>query len=220
MIFAVSAKSPDALLSYIRLYLAFCETAPASDFRSICYTSCVGREMYRYRFSCVVKDLDGLVQRLKDRLSQVHSSTANPSNLRIILAFPGQGSQFYGMANALTGRFSEFREILIDAASKASSLVDFDVLSFIVGTGQPTDEIDKSAVAQICVSHLCSFRFECFSNLTLIFQIFVYQYSVCQFLRKLNIAPDAVVGNSLGEISAAGRIFLVPYHTGPYYFSS
>ncbi|KAJ7932975.1 thiolase-like protein, partial [Mycena leptocephala] len=70
MIFAVSAKSPDALQSYLRLYLAFCETAPASHFRSICYTSCVGREMYRYRFSCVVKDLDGLVQYLKDRLSQ------------------------------------------------------------------------------------------------------------------------------------------------------
>ncbi|KAJ7808059.1 thiolase-like protein [Mycena olivaceomarginata] len=81
MIFTVGAKSPGALHSYLRLYLDFCANAPAAEFRS-----------------CVVKDLNTLIQRPKDRLSQAHSPTA-PSNLRVLFAFPGQGSQFYGMAN-------------------------------------------------------------------------------------------------------------------------
>ncbi|KAF8190650.1 hypothetical protein K438DRAFT_1970946 [Mycena galopus ATCC 62051] len=193
MVFTVSAKSPDALSSYLRQYLEFCANAPAEDFQSICYTSCVGRELYRYRFSCVVKDLDGLVQRLKDRLSQANSPAA-PLNSRVIFAFPGQGSQFFGMAKALSERFSQFKEILADAAEVAAPLVDFDVLSLMLGTGQPTDEIDKSAVAQIC--------------------IFIYQYSVGQFLRTLKIVPDAVMGNSLGDISAAVAAGAMSYELG------
>jgi acyl transferase domain-containing protein len=39
-------------------------------------------------------------------------------------------------------------------------------------------------------------------------QIFVYQHAMCQFLRKLDIRPDAVIGNSLGEISAAGTKYV------------
>ncbi|KAJ7482732.1 hypothetical protein FB451DRAFT_1235938 [Mycena latifolia] len=194
MIFALSAKSNDALHRYMQHYLDFCANAPETDFRAICYTSCVGRELYRHRFICVVKDLDGLVQRLKDRLSQTHASTSHLPNLRLILAFPGQGSQFYGMAGALAERFEDFKTILMDAASMASSLVDFDALSLLLGQDKPTGEIDKSAIAQIC--------------------IFVYQYSVCQFLRKLGVRPDAVIGNSLGEISAAVEAGALSYKLG------
>jgi acyl transferase domain-containing protein len=154
MIFTVGAKSPGALHSYLRLYLDFCANAPAAEFHSICYTSCIGRDLHYYRFSCIVKDLNTLVQRLKDRLSQAHSPTA-PSNLRVLFAFPGQGSQFYGMANALYTKFSAFRDILFDAATMASPHVDFDVLSLVVGTGQPTEEMNRSEVTQVCVrSHL------------------------------------------------------------------
>ncbi|KAF8125679.1 hypothetical protein K438DRAFT_1891701 [Mycena galopus ATCC 62051] len=193
MIFTVSAKSPDALNSYLRQYLEFCANAPAEDFQSICYTSCVGHELYRYRFSCVVKDLDGLVQQLKYRVSQANPQAAPPDS-RVIFAFPGQGSQFFGMAKALSERFSQFKEILVDAAKMTPPLVDFDVLSLLLGTGQPTDEIDKSAVAQIC--------------------IFIYQYSVGQFLRELKIVPDAVMGNSLGDISAAVAAGAMSYELG------
>lgn len=151
MIFVVSAKSGAALHQNLQQYLDFCTSAPATDFRSICYTSCVGRDLHRYRFVCVVKDLDGLVHRLKDRLSHVHATTSNLTP-RIIFAFPGQGSQFYGMAKALAERFLDFRNFLTDAANKATSLAEFDVLSLLLGSGQSIDEMDKSAVAQICVS--------------------------------------------------------------------
>ncbi|KAJ6632258.1 hypothetical protein B0H10DRAFT_1771537 [Mycena sp. CBHHK59/15] len=194
MLFVLSAKSRNALHKYLQIYLDFCLDASATDFTSICYTSCVGRELYRHRFACVVKDLDDLVQRLKDQLSRGQSATSYLTNPRLVLAFPGQGSQFYEMATALAARFPDFRAILADAASTASSLAGFDILPLLVGGDQPTDEIDKSAVAQIC--------------------IFVYQYSVCQFLRRFGIVPDAVLGNSLGEISAAVEAGALSYDLG------
>ncbi|KAJ7768218.1 hypothetical protein B0H16DRAFT_1686400 [Mycena metata] len=193
MPFIVSAKSRDALHSYLRLYLDFCANASADDFRSICYTSCVGREHYRYRFSCVVKDLDTLVQRLKARLSEIPSTAPSP-NPRLILAFPGQGSQFYGMAQTLAARFPEFKTILTDAAARASAVADFDTLSLLLGNGAAAEEIDRSSVSQIC--------------------IFVYQYSVCQFLHAMGITPDAVIGNSLGEISAAVEAGALSFELG------
>jgi hypothetical protein len=59
------------------------------------------------------------------------------------------------MANALYTRFSAFKDILLDAATMASPHVDFDVLSLVVGTEQPTEEMNRSEVAQVCVrSHL------------------------------------------------------------------
>ncbi|KAK7033257.1 6-deoxyerythronolide-B synthase EryA1, modules 1 and 2 [Favolaschia claudopus] len=193
MIFTVSAKSPSALDSYLRLYLDFCANAAPEDFERICYTSCVGRELYRYRFSCVARDLDDLVLRLKQRLASGQASPISASP-RTIFAFPGQGSQFHGMAAQLSSRFPEFKRILTTAAEMASTLAGFDVLSLLVGDKKSSEEIHQSAVAQIC--------------------IFVYQFSVCQFLRRLNVAPEAVMGNSLGEISAAVQAGVFTYELG------
>jgi acyl transferase domain-containing protein len=154
MIFSLSAKSRNALLKYLQIYLDFCLDAPPEAFHSICYTSCIGRELYRHRFTCVVKDLDNLVQRLKDQILHGYFSASFPSNSRLVFAFPGQGSQFYGMAKTLATTFPVFREILTDAANTATSEAGFDVLSYLVGSDQEVDSdtINKSAVSQICVS--------------------------------------------------------------------
>ncbi|KAF8190662.1 hypothetical protein K438DRAFT_1763113 [Mycena galopus ATCC 62051] len=170
MVFTVSAKSSDALNSYLRQYFEFCANAPAEDFQS-----------RRSRPAT-------------ERPTVPSDPPAAPLNSRVIFAFPGQGSQFFGMAKALSERFSQFKEILVGAAEVAAPLVDFDVLSLLLGTGQPTDEINKSAVAQIC--------------------IFIYQHSVGQFLRKLKIVPDGVMGNSLGDISAAVAAGAMSYELG------
>ncbi|KAJ7644124.1 hypothetical protein FB45DRAFT_824078 [Roridomyces roridus] len=194
MIFVVSAKTRDALHANISQYLDFCTAAPEADFRAICYTSCVGREMYRHRFACVVKDLHDLVQRLQARIVRAAHASDSISRATIVFAFPGQGSQFYGMAKAMSERFTGFRETLAAAAEVAKPLVDFDIVSLLLGRGAPTPQIDESAVAQIC--------------------IFVYQFSVCQFLRSIDISPDAVLGNSLGEISAAVQAGVLSYELG------
>ncbi|KAF6747507.1 thiolase-like protein [Ephemerocybe angulata] len=52
-LFVVSAKSPAALREYIGRYIDFCNRSATDQFESICYTSCVGREHYRYRYACV-----------------------------------------------------------------------------------------------------------------------------------------------------------------------
>ena len=72
MMFVVSAKSQEALLQYLNNYLDFCLDADASLFHSICYTSCVGREHYRYRFACVATNMQDLIARIEETSRIVH----------------------------------------------------------------------------------------------------------------------------------------------------
>ncbi|RDB30950.1 Narbonolide/10-deoxymethynolide synthase PikA4, module 6 [Hypsizygus marmoreus] len=183
LLFVVSAKTQLALLAYIQIYLDFCREAPVSSFRSICYTSCIGQEHYRYRFACAVKDMKELIFRLEERLSSGSQNSSHLSNPRIVFMFPGQGSQFGGMAKDLATRYSSFCSILTEYAGLASSLSGYPVLCLLLGTPNCKMDIDQSQVAQIC--------------------IFVYQCAVSKWLESLGIHALGVVGHSLGEIAAA-----------------
>ena len=109
MLFVVSAKSAEALRQYLWMYLDFCRTAPTSNFRSICYTTCLGREHYRYRFACVVRNMGNLIKVLEDRLDSMSSrASSNPAACRIAFAFPGQGSHYQAMGSDLIARYLGF----------------------------------------------------------------------------------------------------------------
>jgi len=189
MIFVVSAKSPEALADYLNKYLDFCLDASPSLFHAICYTSCVGREHYRYRFACVAHNLQDLIGRLEDRIQ--NPPTASVGNARrILFGFPGQGCQYQGMGRYLSDQYSGFRNTMIEAATKASTLTGYPVLPYLVEdhvTGALP--IDNSEVAQVC--------------------IYTYQYVMASWLETLGIQAQAVMGHSLGEITAAGKQFVL-----------
>jgi acyl transferase domain-containing protein len=195
MLFVVSAKSEAALLDYIKTYLDFCRRSPESKFRSICYTSCVGREHYRCRFACVVSDMRHLISKLEDRLSEGVQSSRMQVGGGIVFGFPGQGSQFEGMAADIAKTYPAFLDILKRHAETATSLSGFPILALLLGTGAVECDINQSRIAQIC--------------------IFVYQCSVFTWLKSLGIQPQAVIGHSFGEIAASGSFngpsFRTPY---------
>jgi acyl transferase domain-containing protein len=191
MPFVVSAKSLQALRQYLISYLEFCRKALPSEFQNICYTSCVGREHYRYRFGCVASNFGDLIQNLEEELRSLSLKRDDNTAGRILFAFPGQGSQYQGMASELANRYPEFKDILAFTSAAAANLSGHRILSFLMDTTGTTDlEVDDGRLAQIC--------------------IFVYQYSISLWLRTLGIEPSAVLGHSLGEIAAAGMYFFSP----------
>ena len=184
MIFVVSSKTHDGLTQYLQNYLDFCLNAPASLFHSICFTSCVGREHHRYRFTCIAHNMQDLISRIEDRLQNT-SAHPNANARRILLAFPGQGSQYQGMARYLTTQYTGFRSIITDAANKAAAMTGYPILPYLVEESAPGHlSIDQSEVAQVC--------------------IFIFQYAMATWLETLGIHASAVMGHSLGEIAAAG----------------
>ncbi len=184
-LFVVSAKTEAALLVYVKNYIDFCRRSPESKFRSICYTSCIGREHYRFRFACVVTDMGHLILKLEDRLSDGLLASKLPSG-GLVFAFPGQGSQFEGMAQYLSQAYPAFHAILKRYADTAGTVSGYPILSLLLGTGEAECDINQSRIAQIC--------------------IFVYQCSVFTWLSMIGVRPQTVVGHSFGELAAAGMV--------------
>ncbi|TFK38563.1 hypothetical protein BDQ12DRAFT_116355 [Crucibulum laeve] len=183
MLFVVSAKTQDGLTEYLRKYVDFCRKAIPAQFSSICYTSCVGREHYRYRFACVATDMEDLIWRLEEKLSSKSPGKSSTGPNRILFGFPGQGSQYQGMARELSERYSGFKSIIAEAANQAMALTGHPILSLLTDTECDSDlSIDQSEIAQIC--------------------IFIFQYSMSRWLQTFGIQPQAVMGHSLGEIAA------------------
>jgi len=189
MLFVVSAKTPSALERYLQNYLDFCSQMDESHLHSMCYTTCVGRDQYKHRFACVVRNVAELTERLKNEISSLRSSKSSAATPHVIFGFPGQGAQYHGMAHDLSQRYSGFRAILLEATNAATLVTGFPVLAYLMEDSfSPVAPVDESHIGQICT--------------------FVYQYAMYKWLSTLGVHPEGVIGHSLGEISAAGRFLL------------
>ncbi|KAJ7238282.1 hypothetical protein B0H12DRAFT_99519 [Mycena haematopus] len=192
MIFVLSAKTSAALEAYISTYLTFLKCADPHTFHQICYTSCVGREHYTHRLACVATDLPDLIRQLEYR--QLNPSRSVRSSGSLAFAFPGQGTQFPAMAAALAGRYSKFGDLVRQYGGQARILCDAPIDAILLDSTTEISTQGRSDISQIC--------------------IFIYQYSLCRWLRELGIKPRAVIGHSLGEITAAVVAGAMPFDVG------
>ncbi|KAJ7196194.1 hypothetical protein GGX14DRAFT_545737 [Mycena pura] len=181
MIFAISAKTTAALSAYIQLYIVFLRNADERMFHAICYTACVGREHYKHRFACVATDLGDLIRQLESCASTPRPAKTSRGSL--MFAFPGQGTQFSGMAAALAKKHRIFRDFILEFGHMAEELCGSPISKMLLETDAEVQDHIHSDVDQIC--------------------IFIYQYSICRWLRELGMEANAVIGHSLGEITAA-----------------
>ncbi|KAJ6487662.1 hypothetical protein C8R45DRAFT_1143940 [Mycena sanguinolenta] len=192
MIFVISAKTTAALSAYIKLYLAFLRNADARMFHAICYTACVGREHYKHRFACVATDLADLIRQLENSASAPRPTKTSRGSL--VFAFPGQGTQFCGMAAALAKTHRIFRDFILEFGRLAQELCGSPIAQMLLETDAEVEDHIRSDVDQIC--------------------IFIYQYSICRWLKELGIEANAVIGHSLGEITAAVIAGGLPFEAG------
>nr|WGJ61594.1 polyketide synthase 1 [Sanghuangporus sanghuang] len=187
-LFVVSAKTEKALVEYMRSYVEYCKRAQESDLADICYTTCIGREHYRFRFACTCATMQELLDQLNIALetSAKKPFAAIPSKPRVAFAFPGQGSQWQGMGRAFSDVDKVFAGYLLEYAEQASDLLGFDLgplLFDYAETERPSNAINETHVSQAC--------------------IFVFQCAMVRWLEHLGIRPNAVVSHSLGEIAAS-----------------
>ncbi|CAK5269983.1 unnamed protein product [Mycena citricolor] len=207
MLFVLSAKTPRALAAYIELYLAFLRHADPALFPRICYTACVAREHYKHRVACVAADIVDLIAQLETRLAQAGGGAASgaggsrPARTGpLVFAFSGQGTQFPAMAAQLARGYARFGELVGGCARMARELSGFPVDDILLGHDEMPPVKEEGAAGEVHseVDQIC---------------IFVYQYAMCRWLSELGVEPKAVVGHSLGEITAAAIAGALPFET-------
>ncbi|MBO0656342.1 SDR family NAD(P)-dependent oxidoreductase [Streptomyces triculaminicus] len=181
----LSARSEQALraqaLELRRHVLAHPDAEPTDIGHSLVTT----RSRLAHRAVLLDADRDALLHALED-LAQDRPApnvvTGSGSAGKVVFVFPGQGSQWAGMALELLDSSAVFRRRFAMCSDALAAHVDFDPLDVLRGTpGAPA--LDRVDVVQ-----------------PLLFAVMV---SLAAVWRSHGIEPDAVVGHSQGEIAAA-----------------
>lgn len=193
----LSARTPDALeqatknmANYLKDHAAGLEGVGLAD---IAYTLQTGRKAFQHRRAVLCSTMKEAEYLLTSRdnpgspLSMYTSFCPEPY-YPFLFMFPGQGSQYAGMGKDLYRSEAVFRE-KIDRC--------FDLLESLAGI--PVNRLKEAIFPDGAEPGESSI------NQTYLAQplLFVFEYAVARMLMAWGIRPDALMGHSLGEFTAA-----------------
>ncbi|MEV7198126.1 type I polyketide synthase, partial [Streptomyces sp. NPDC093510] len=184
----VSGRSADALRAQAASLYAHLEQAPDLHPAHIAHSLATGRAAHEHRAALITEDrqslLDGLdaLARDADPLPPgIVRGTARTGEA-VAFVFPGQGSQWPGMARELLDTSPVFAARLAQCADALAPYTDFSLLDVVRGApGAPG--FDRVDVVQPA--------------------LFAVMVSLAEVWRAHGVEPAAVVGHSQGEMAAA-----------------
>ncbi|MEU5614458.1 type I polyketide synthase [Streptomyces sparsogenes] len=182
---AISAKSPESLREQARRLHAHVSAAPVAAV-DIARSLPTTRATFEHRAVVIGHDREELLGRLAafgrgDETVGVVQGTA-ARDTRIVFVFPGQGSQWAGMATELLDASSVFAERFGECAAALAPYVDWVPGDVLRGrAGAPS--LERVDVVQPV--------------------LWAVMVSLAQVWRAHGVEPAAVVGHSQGELAAA-----------------
>ncbi|WP_310972179.1 MULTISPECIES: SDR family NAD(P)-dependent oxidoreductase [unclassified Amycolatopsis] len=171
----LSARSADALRGQAQALLARVDAAPADIGFSLATT----RASLPHR-AVVMGDFAAGLSALAEGTPAAHVVTGvAEAPGKVALVFPGQGSQWAGMALELAESSPVFAARLDECATALQSFVDWRLRDVLA---------DAAALSRVDVVQPA---------------LFAVMVSLAELWRSFGVVPDAVVGHSQGEIAAA-----------------
>ena len=179
-LFILSAKTEQALEENTQEFCNYLEqtTESVQPLADIAYTLQTGRDDFQWRRFGIGKtsaDISECVIQNKITLCP-----PNP-HYNIIFMFPGQGTQYHGMATQLMANIPFFAEVIEQGVSLAKPYLNCDLLEVIKN---PNDSrLRQTQYAQTA--------------------LFIIEYALAKLLIQCGIVPSALIGHSIGEYVAA-----------------
>ncbi|MFE9728743.1 type I polyketide synthase [Streptomyces sp. NPDC005794] len=181
---ALSAKTPEALRSQAARLRAHLVDHTGLGLGEVAWTLAVARSRFEHRGVVVGRDRDELLAGL-DRLvagdttaRHVVTGRTQGGAARPVFVFPGQGSQWAGMAVELLDSSPVFAERMRECREALAEFVDWDLFEELSG-----EHFDRVDVVQPV--------------------LFATLVSVAAVWQAAGVEPAAVVGHGPGEIAAA-----------------
>ncbi|MEU8151962.1 SDR family NAD(P)-dependent oxidoreductase, partial [Nonomuraea sp. NPDC048901] len=180
--FPVSARTPEALAAQAARLAAFVREG-GTGVAAVAHALATTRAGLEERAVIVAADRDGLLAGL-DTLTRGES--AEPvvirgravDERRIVFVFPGQGSQWAGMARELLDSSPSFSRSIEACAAALAPHVDWSLTDVLRGGELTRVDVVQPALWAVMVS-------------------------LAELWRSYGVYPDAVIGHSQGEIAAA-----------------
>ncbi|QKW48706.1 type I polyketide synthase [Streptomyces buecherae] len=179
---ALSARDPQALRAQAAQLAAYVEDHPGTDPYAIAHTLLTGRATLEHRAVLLTHDGDHLREALHALANnEEHPSvvTGQGNHSQPVFVFPGQGSQWTGMATDLLRTSEVFRQSIAECENALAPYVDWS-LTDVLTNGQPIGRVDVVQPA-----------------------LFAVMVSLARVWQSLGVQPTAVIGHSQGEIPAA-----------------
>ncbi|MFD6157253.1 SDR family NAD(P)-dependent oxidoreductase [Nocardia sp. NPDC060256] len=182
----LSAKSEQALADQAAKLLAHLNEHPEFELRDLADSLTFERARFAHRAAVVTTDRDELARRLRElaagaAITEVIKAVAG-SNVRPVFVFPGQGSQWAGMAAGLLETSPVFARRMNECATALEPFVEWSLLDVVRGTD------DAPALAGDAVVQPA---------------LWAVMVSLADVWRWYGVRPAAVIGHSQGELAAA-----------------
>ncbi len=144
------------------------------DFQRLCLESSLSQASLPFRQAVIVQTVD-------EAKAALESGTIRRAGQpRVAFLFTGQGSQAAGMGRQLYQTEPVFRQMIDRIAGHIDELLPVPLLQIL---NEPSQSLDDTALAQPA--------------------LFAFEMGLAALWRSWGIEPQAVLGHSLGEISAA-----------------
>ena len=186
-ILPLSAKTEAALFSMAESWQRWLfqrdEDVPALS--DLCYTAAVRRTHHEYRLAMVGANREDMARQLDafckgESMTTLLSGRSIPDTAhKMVFVFSGYGSQWIGMGKQLLEQESLFRTTLEECEEAMRPYTDWSLIEELTAP--------ESRSRRDCVQPM----------------LFALQVALARLWISWGICPDAVVGHSLGEISAA-----------------
>lgn len=189
----LSARSEAALAAQSERLAAFLESHPDALLEDVAYTLQVGRREFDYRRSVVANDQASAIARLRAPVPPGESKKPKTSRPALVFMFPGQGTQYPGMARELYGSEPVFRDVIdrCCAALAADAEQALDIGQYLLWDPHHSPLDAARAAAEMAQTQVAQPA------------IFALEMALAKLLESWGIRPAAVMGHSVGEFAAA-----------------
>ncbi|MET9955879.1 type I polyketide synthase, partial [Streptomyces sp. NPDC006339] len=179
----VSARSAGALAEAAGQLAAYVRERPELRPADVAYSLATGRSAFESRAVVPGTDgRDGLLAGLDALASGEAEGRHGVSSSRAVFVFPGQGSQWAGMATELLDTSPEFARVIAECETALAPYVDWSLTAVLRG-GNDAPGFDRVDVVQPAS--------------------WAMMLGLAALWQTSGITPTAVVGHSQGEIAAA-----------------
>ena len=190
MTLPLSARTPAALAQTAANYRDWLSGHPEATLADVCLTAGTARAHFEHRAACVVNSLES-ARELLDALADdrpapglVRGDCADAPKTAWL--FPGQGSQYVGMARELFDTEPVFAETMTRCADAVADVLDRPLLDVIFDADAAPDgaeTLQQTRHAQPA--------------------IFAVEMGLARLWQSWGFEPDVVLGHSVGQYAAA-----------------
>jgi acyl transferase domain-containing protein/acyl carrier protein len=184
----LSARSPEALAALADRYATQLSSSSREALHDVCLAAGARRAHHHHRLALVVGEPEEASAMLSafargDRPAPIVAGEIAPGERpRIGFVFSGQGSQWPRMAARLLDAAPVFRDALVRCDEALRSRFDRPILEALRADPEGSP-LDATEIAQPA--------------------IFAVQVGLAEILKSWGVAPDVVIGHSVGEVAAA-----------------